>query len=249
MSTRVLGIRIDTKNKKEALALSRDFLLGNKQRMIFTPNPETLVAAQQNAYFKQALNDADLNLCDGKGIQFFAKEPVHRITGADYVLDLCALAAQEKKKIYILGGANDDLLKQAVDRLKETYPELIVAGYSSKLSLVVDKVSGRLHYDDTEHEEAVERIIMAAPDILFVAFGHEKQELWIYEQLPNLPSVKIAIGVGGSFDFIAGKTKRAPKILRNIGLEWFWRLLLEPKRIKRIFTALIVFPYMVMKQK
>jgi N-acetylglucosaminyldiphosphoundecaprenol N-acetyl-beta-D-mannosaminyltransferase len=83
---------------------------------------------------------------------------------------------------------------------------------------------------------------MASPDILFVALGAPKQERWIFENLNKLESVKLAMGVGGAFDFLSGKTKRAPLWMRKIGLEWFWRLIIEPRRVKRIIDAVIVFP-------
>ena len=88
---------------------------------------------------------------------------------------------------------------------------------------------------------------MVKPDILFVAFGHGKQEKWINEYLRDLPSVKIAMGVGGAFDYLSGQTSRAPLWMRKIGLEWLYRLIREPKRLKRIWRAVIIFPIYFVK--
>jgi N-acetylglucosaminyldiphosphoundecaprenol N-acetyl-beta-D-mannosaminyltransferase len=87
-------------------------------------------------------------------------------------------------------------------------------------------------------------IITAAPAILIVAFGHIKQEEWIQQNLKDLPSVQVAIGVGGAFDMISGYLRRAPRLFRFFGLEWLWRFLIQPYRYKRIWKAIITFPYL-----
>jgi N-acetylglucosaminyldiphosphoundecaprenol N-acetyl-beta-D-mannosaminyltransferase len=120
-----------------------------------------------------------------------------------------------------------------------------------KIRLLVNK--SQIHFEITDdiykskNNELVQRINEAQPDILFVAFGAPKQEKWIYENIKKMPSVKLAIGVGGSFDFISGKIKRAPLIFQKLGLEWLWRLILEPCRIKRIYTATLKFGWLVLK--
>ena len=99
---------------------------------------------------------------------------------------------------------------------------------------------------DEDAEEIIGKIREAKPHLLLAAFGAPEQDLWISEHLKKLPSVRVAMGVGGTFDFLAGKRRRAPKWMRSIGLEWFYRLLREPKRIKRIFNAVVVFPMLVL---
>jgi N-acetylglucosaminyldiphosphoundecaprenol N-acetyl-beta-D-mannosaminyltransferase len=96
---------------------------------------------------------------------------------------------------------------------------------------------------DEKTEDAMTRITLFAPEILLVGFGHPKQERWIANNLHQFPSVKIVVGVGGTFDVWAGRIFRAPKWLRALGLEWLWRLMQEPKRFRRIWNAVIVFPY------
>ena len=99
------------------------------------------------------------------------------------------------------------------------------------------------------NKQLIRRINNAQPEILFVALGAPKQEIWIYENLKKMPSVKLAMGVGGSFDFISGRIKRAPLIFQRLGLEWLWRLILEPRRIKRIYNATAKFGWVVLKNK
>ena len=102
--------------------------------------------------------------------------------------------------------------------------------------------------NDKLNEELIQRINKTKPDIIFVAFGSPKQEEWIHESLKRIPSVKLAIGVGGSFDFISGKTKRAPLIFQKLWLEWLWRLILEPRRIGRIYNATVKFSWLIFKR-
>jgi N-acetylglucosaminyldiphosphoundecaprenol N-acetyl-beta-D-mannosaminyltransferase len=95
----------------------------------------------------------------------------------------------------------------------------------------------------------VEIINRRQPDILFVAFGQVKQEKWIYRNLPQIPTVKVAMGVGGSFDYISGKVKRAPSLMRKLGLEWLYRMCRQPWRLPRIMTAVVRFSWAIMKSK
>jgi N-acetylglucosaminyldiphosphoundecaprenol N-acetyl-beta-D-mannosaminyltransferase len=96
------------------------------------------------------------------------------------------------------------------------------------------------------HDRIVNELAAAGPEIIFVALGHPKQEKWVNEHQNSLPSVRLFMGCGGALEFIAGTTKRAPLWMRRIGFEWLWRLAIEPKRIKRIINAVIVFPLTVL---
>jgi N-acetylglucosaminyldiphosphoundecaprenol N-acetyl-beta-D-mannosaminyltransferase len=235
----LLGVRIDNITKNEALQQVSGFLDSSKQNMIFTPNSEILVAGHRDKYFLDVLNKSSLNICDGKGVQIFGKIK-QRITGVDFMLDICGLAEKVGKSIYLLGSGSEKVINNTVQSLNRKFSSLKIVGFNSGPELRIK--NHELKYENDENDKIIDDIIMNAPDILFVAFGHEKQEKWIYEHLPHLPSIKIAMGVGGAFDVISGKIKRAPKWMQNIGLEWFWRLIKEPKRFKRIFTATITFP-------
>ncbi len=248
----ILGIRIDTITRSAAIEKVRGFLHGNESKMVFTPNPEMLVDAQKDSYFKEILNKGDLNICDGKGIQLVSKEKIERISGVDFLGDVCGLAEKENKSVYLLGSGSDEVLRDCQKNLQSQFPLLKIVGQNkgARIQVNLDHKNFCVSYPHPEeNEKVIDDIIDTAPDILFVAFGHIKQEKWIYEFLPQLPSVKIAMGVGGSFDFVAGKVKRAPEFLRRIGLEWLWRLLLEPRRIKRIWKATVVFLFYVLKSR
>jgi len=128
-----------------------------------------------------------------------------------------------------------------------------ITGHQSQTTNHQSNIQYPISFGNTEYNklnnELIQSINKAQPDILFVAFGAPKQEKWIYENLKKMPSVKLAMGVGGSFDFISGKVKRAPLIFQKAGLEWFWRLILEPWRFRRIYNATVKFGWLVLKDK
>lgn len=247
---KVLGVRLDNVTVDEALARIKVFF-DEGQHTIFTPNPEMLVDAQKDEYFKEVLNESDLNIADGKGIEYMTFFKQKRIAGTDFVYDICRLAEQESKSVFLLGSGNDDVLKKAKETLLEKHPNLKIAGMHSGIVISSKEKHDRilLDVDAAENNEMIAEIALAAPDILFVAFGHKKQEKWMYEYLEDLPSVKVAMGVGGALDYISGNIKRAPKWMRAIGLEWLFRLFVQPQRIGRILKATVVFPlYMLFKR-
>ncbi len=235
----ILGVRIDNYNLKQAEEKVCSFLEQKKQCKIFTPNPEMLVHAQKDEYFKKVLNSGDINLCDGRGIQFVSKEKLHRIPGSDFVHNLCSIAQDKELSVFILGGANQELAKKAGDNLKLKYPDLKVVGTYGGFLL---KDNGEeLKLNINENNKIIENIKNSRADILFVCLGMGRQEKWIYQNLYKMPSVKIVGGFGGTVDFLAGNIKRAPKWMRRSGLEWLYRLIKQPSRLPRIFNATIKF--------
>lgn len=245
MAVDVLGVRIDTVTRLEAREKVRQYLVLPGGHTIFTPNPEMLVAAGRDATFRTILNQGTLNICDGRGVELFAPGNIERIPGIDFLLDLCAVAQTEGKSIYLLGTNDTSIVTAAAETLKQQFPHLRIVGMDTGPKMVVERHNGKgeLRYTTLTNDETIDRIILAAPDILFVAFGHEKQERWILEHLSSLPSVKIAMGVGGALDILAGRVRRAPRLFQRLGLEWMWRGLVEPWRWKRLFTALVIFPW------
>jgi N-acetylglucosaminyldiphosphoundecaprenol N-acetyl-beta-D-mannosaminyltransferase len=244
----VLGVKIDSISLVEAREKVRDFLNSAGQHTIFTPNPEMLVKAQKDEYFRYSLNKSDLNLCDGRGIQFVSKQKIERITGVDFMLEICKIAEMEKKTVYLLGSGSDEVVKKTEENLQQKFPSLKIVGWSrgpvikeSNVSVQPFNNSTGLIVDAGENVKILQGINEAKPDILFVAFGMGKQEKWIIENLAKIPSVKITMGVGGAFDYISGSVKRAPLLLRKIGLEWLYRLVKQPKRIVRIWNATVKF--------
>lgn len=238
----ILGVKVDKINKKEVLEKVTEFLHSNKSHKIFTPNPEMLVDAQKDEYFKTVLNSGDLNVCDGFGLSLVSG--VKRYPGVELMLDICALAEKENKSVYFLGSSDKEVISNLQLVIKKKYPNLKISGAHIGNNLTMEQFDNGtigLKYDEHENNDLVAEISLTSLDVLFVAFGHGKQEKWIYENLKDLPSVRIAMGVGGSFDFISGRVKRAPLFLRRIGLEWMYRLITQPWRIGRIWKATFVF--------
>lgn len=216
----ILGVKISKVDYQSAMKAVERFLGDSKKRYIVTPNPEFIVRAQKDRQFCQILNRADLAVPDGAGLRVGT-----RVTGTDLMIRLCELAAKKGYSIFLLGGRNG-AAEEAAKRLKMRFANLNIVG--------------------TCEGDSPEGIIAA--DFLFVAYGAPKQERWIAENLSQIP-VKVAMGVGGAFDFIAGKRKRAPRLLRRLGLEWLWRLVQEPQRLPRILNAAVKFPLLVFLHK
>jgi len=241
MKINILGVEIDDLSAAEVADLAAGNLQIGGKTFIATPNPEMLVAAQKDGEFARALNSADIKIADGVGLKLGAKilkkELKNRVTGTDLMDRLCGLAAERGYSIYLLGAQNG-VAREAAKRLSTKFVQLKIAGAES---------GGKM--DAWDSRVIVEHINAVSPDMLFVALGHGKQEKWIFENLEKLPSVKLAMGVGGAFDFFAGRAKRAPRWMRDAGLEWLWRLIREPKRYKRIWNAAAVFPWLCLIKK
>lgn len=232
MKKTVLGIKVDDVTEEEALAVVEQLLKKPGKHYIVTPNPEFIVAAQQDPVFTKILNGADLSIPDGIGLKLVGKVK-NRLAGIDLMEKMIDLAAREDYSVGLL-GARGDTAEKAAQVLKTKYPSL-------KISLAesggeVGEVGSR----PTASNNSI-----PPTDILFVAFGHGKQEQWMADNLSQVP-VKLAMGVGGSFDLISGKLPRAPGWVRIVGLEWLFRLILQPWRIKRQL-ALIKFLWLVMR--
>lgn len=216
----------------------------NDQTWIATANPEILLEAKRRPSYWQTLRQADLRLVDGAGLQlvgWLSGASPKRLRGADLAERLVAYAAETGWSVGLVGGSAG-VADRAAWTLRVKYPALrVMAEHGGN----VDAFGG----GDAANDEALHRLTMAAPDALLVAFGHPKQEEWIKRHLAELPSVKVAVGVGGTLDLWAGASKPAPKALRVLGLEWLWRLFHEPKRWLRILNAVIVFPFTYLKDR
>ncbi|HYE59583.1 MAG TPA: WecB/TagA/CpsF family glycosyltransferase [Candidatus Kapabacteria bacterium] len=246
MALTILGVRIDTVTRDAAKDIVRQWVESGEQHALYTPNPEMLVDAQTDHYFRHVLNYGSLNICDGIGIEYVTRGKLKRIAGIDFMLDICDIAQQQKKRVYLLGGGHGRIIDQAGERLHALYPDIAIVG-SHRGPIIQQQKTDHgtvIRISPKEQDEIIQDIIRAQPDILFVGFGHGKQEKWIYEHLKDMPSVKVAMGVGGSFDFLSGRVDRAPKQMQTHGLEWLWRLIQEPQRWKRILKATIHFPYL-----
>lgn len=248
MRVELLGVNIDSVTREEAQQKLQSFLRDGEQHSIVTPNPEFLLLARRDEEFRGILNRADLALPDGIGLLFAARifgvRIRERITGVSFVHAVCEEAAREGKKVFFL-GAGDGVTKRAAEELQKRYLNLVVVGTES--GGVIERIrQGEWRYSDTK---ILDTLRQAKPDILFVALGQGKQEKWIADHCASLPSVKIAMGVGGALDYIAGAASWAPAWVRGAGLEWLWRLAHEPRRWRRIVNAVIVFPLVVLYER
>ncbi|MEK7143130.1 MAG: WecB/TagA/CpsF family glycosyltransferase [Patescibacteria group bacterium] len=232
----ILGIKICSLSFNEAIKIVDELIVKGKPAQIVTVNPEFIVVAQKDIQFKKILNQADLALPDGVGLilagRILGTPLKERITGVDLTWAICKLAEDRGYSVFFLGGIRG-VAKETASRIKKIHSRLLVAGY----------YEGKPN--DAKTWDAIERV---RPNILFVAFGAPKQDKFIYDlihssRISHNPS--LSIGVGGTFDYIAGRIPRAPEWLRNLGLEWLYRFYSEPWRIKRIFKAVIVFPILV----
>ncbi|MFH1315200.1 MAG: WecB/TagA/CpsF family glycosyltransferase [Candidatus Uhrbacteria bacterium] len=239
----ILGVEISDLNKRAVEQKLRSFLGSDQQHYVVTPNPEFVVAAQEDEDFREIINNADLSIADGVGLQYAARylgQPaLPRITGNDLMQMLAGVCAETGKSMYLLGGSDRSAEKSA-SILEDQYPTLKVGSNAGGLIFIED---GEWKMDP----KLIREIINFQPSTLFVALGHGKQEKWIISFLHHLPSVRIAAGIGGAFDYLSGNVPRAPRLVRKLGLEWLYRLIKEPRRIKRIWTAVIIFTYFVVK--
>lgn len=229
----ILGVRINNFSKQEILNKIFEFLNEEKFHQIATINPEFILNAQKDEQFKNMLNNCDLNVTDGVGISFafwWLKEKLKcRIAGIDLMQEILKIANEKKLKIYL--ATNDKGLsdfEETKDAILKKYPDLEINGEN------LDILEAQLPNGSPAS------ISMKENDIIFCNFGAPFQEKFLSGR--KCDKIKLAIGVGGSFDYLTGKLKRAPKWMQIFGVEWFWRFMLQPKRIKRILNAVIVFP-------
>ena len=224
----ILGVEIDDVSLDQAVNVVTEWLNDKKKYYIVTPNPEFIIAAQKDNVFRNILNDADLSIPDGIGLRLSGRIK-NRVAGVDLMERLIEKASQNGSKLGFLGGQKG-VADRCAERLRQRYPQL-------NISFVSDG-----GFVDQKGDS--ERYKIPPTDILFVAFGHGKQERWIYKNL-NIYPVRIMMGVGGSLDYLSGAMLRAPKLLRSVGLEWLFRLVLQPWRIKRQLK-LVNFIYLLL---
>lgn len=234
-SITILGVRVDDVTLDETAAQIASLIAAKTPRHIVTVNPEFVMEAQRNAPFATVLRDAALAVPDGVGLNLAARwlgQPLRaRVPGVDLCERLAALSAQKGYRIFLLGAA-PGVAEQTARVLARRFPGVQIAGcYAGS--------------PRPEEEPAIHQQIRAAqPDILLVAYGAPAQDLWIARNQAVL-GVPVAIGVGGTFDELAGVVQRTPRWVQRIGLKWLHRLIQQPWRAKRIYTAVVRFPLAV----
>ena len=223
----ILGININVNNKKEGAEMIDVALKGDIQKVLFTPNPEIIMSSKKNAGIADILNSADINLPDGVGIliasRILKEDITERVTGIDTAEYILSKSAEIGLRVFLL-GAKQGVAEKARTILEYRYKGLMICGTHH----------GYFEKSGAENQKIINAIKKAEADVLFVCLGSPMQEKWISENKRLLPKVKLIVGLGGCLDVWSENLKRAPRIFRRLYLEWLWRILIEPVRIKRM---------------
>lgn len=229
----VLNVMIDVVTMKEAVNVVKGFILQKKSHLVVTPNAEMIMMANQDKQLADIINHADLVVPDGAGVVWAARyqgdSMPERVAGYDLVQNLLVEATKEKYTIYMLGGA-PGIAEKAKQIAQERYPGVQIVGTRNGF------------FTKEEEPDIISNIRACQPDILLVALGVPRQEKWLNEYKEQI-NVPVSIGVGGTFDVMAGAVRRAPIWMQHANLEWLFRLLSEPKRAIRM----LALPRFVMK--
>lgn len=222
----IRGLMIADVTMDEAINFISDSLSSGKSLSVFTPNAEIAYKAINDQALMDILNRCDMAVPDGIGIikasRILGCPLKEKVAGVELGLKIAELAANCGYKVFLYGG-KPGVAEKAAEELKGKYPELIIAG--------------RSHGYRKDITSVIKEINESGADILYVCLGAPIQENWIDENISSLPNVKLFMGLGGSLDVYSGNVNRAPRIFIKLGLEWFYRLITEPKRFLRM-TAL-----------
>lgn len=226
-SITILDVPLHRVTMEQTVDLVGVFMTQPGGRQIATVNPEFIMTAQQDAQFMGILQGADLCIADGIGLVLASRwmnVPLpERVPGSELVYRLAEAAAAHGWRLFLLGAA-PGVAEEAAAIFQSRYPELIIAGTYAGSP------------DEAENENIVNMINDSQADLLFVAYGAPKQDKWIARNREEFTTVRLAMGVGGSLDFITGRSKRAPQWVQQIGLEWLHRLIKEPWRWRRMLA-------------
>lgn len=233
----ILGIPFINITLEKMIARLDEHITQNNKAFVVTANPEIVLAANEDESYKQAISKANYVTADGIGIVKAANllgTPLPgRVTGFDMFMSLLALANEKKYSIYLL-GAKDEVLQRALAEIEKQFPDVRVAGSHH----------GFFDWKDSKIDDEIRE---TKPDMVFVALGLPRQEKWISEKIDSFEK-GVFMGIGGSFDVLAGEVKRAPMIWQKLNVEWLYRLLKQPSRIGRMM-ALPRFAVKILKEK
>ena len=234
----VLGAPVDCVDMQQALEVVDQMVNGGSPQTVIAINPEKVIKAQNDPLLHQWLNKAGLLIPDGIGVvvavRLLIGEKISRVPGAELMPAICEQSLTRGYKLFLL-GASRKVNETAVEVLKQRYPGINIVGNRDG------------YFDDSDMPELIDQINASGVEVLFVALGSPRQELWMEKYLP-LTNVKVCQGVGGTFDVLAGNVRRAPLLFRKLNLEWLYRLVSQPKRLLRQ-TALPKFVVKVFKEK
>lgn len=221
----ILSVPVHVVTMSETLALVSRYMTEPRLHQIATVNPEFVMTAQRDADFRRVLCSSDLCIPDGIGLLLAARRQgkalPERVPGSELIYHLAELAANEGWSLYLLGAA-PGVAEEAAAVLAERYAGLNIAGVYAGSPFAAD------------NDAIIQRINESGAALLFVAYGAPNQDKWIERNRDRMPTVRVAIGIGGSLDFITGRASRAPRWVQRLGLEWFHRLIKEPWRWRRM---------------
>ena len=239
----IIHTPIDRLDMHGVLARLEAFLCERGFHQVATANTDYLVNALRDPELREILSAAHLVTPDGMPVvwasRLLGQALPERVTGVDLIPPLATLAAREGYRLYLL-GAQPEVNAGACERLRADYPALQLVGSAAPPDSALETMDTEAILEDIERTQ---------PDILLVAFGNPKQEKWIYRNRERLRNVPVCIGVGGTFDFLAGRTRRAPLWMQRRGLEWLFRLSQEPRRLfKRYNRDFWLFGFHLLRQ-
>ena len=234
----ILGVKISVVDTAAALEAIEEFISSGRPHQIVTADSSAVVLARKDSELREIINSASLVTPDSIGILWaarrFGRPLPERVSGVDLAELLCERAVGLGHRVFLLGAA-PGIAEKAAEKLKQRHPGLVIAG------------THHGYFKPAESEAVIEKVREAKPDLLFVAMGIPLQEKWISQHLEEL-GVPVSMGVGGTLDVIAGRVKRAPKWMQRLGMEWFYRLASNPRKIRKCST-LPVFVYLVLRSK
>lgn len=237
----LLNTFYDNFSMNETLEKINKTIIDRKQIHHVVINAGKIVSLQKDLELRKSVNESDIINIDGQAVvwasRFLNKPAKERVAGIDLMINLVEMASKNHFKIYLL-GAKEEIVSNLAEIYKKQYGSELIAGYRNG------------YFSKEDEKEVIEDIVAAQPDMLFVAISSPKKENLLYQYKKELESVPFIMGVGGSFDVLTGLTKRAPQWMQNIGLEWFYRLIQEPKRMwKRYLIGNFKFIILVLKEK
>jgi N-acetylglucosaminyldiphosphoundecaprenol N-acetyl-beta-D-mannosaminyltransferase len=264
MKINIAGVFVDNLTKQETLSKISEYVGSGQPHLIVTTYSEFVVFAQKDLEYKKVLNEAAVSVPDGIGILWAAKylslpasnllqalwqvvytgasiifkpdyvrKPIpEKVTGSRLIWDIAELSNNKNYTLTLAGGENRAVTLASL-KIKEKYPNLKINSLGS---------------DEKFNEQMVQKVAATNSDILLIAYQPPNQEKWLYNNLSRL-NVKVAMGLGGTFDYLAGIRIPAPDFVHSMGLEWLWRLITQPWRLRRIWNAIAVFIFTIYKFK
>ena len=247
---KLLGIEAKEQSKKDILEKIKEYsktrnsklVTQKKFRHIVSLNPENFIEIQKNAKFRNVVTTAQIKIIDGVGVRLAGTilgiEVGERVTGVDLMGDIMEMAYRESLKVLLIGGKNK-LAEELAECYRQKHKNMKLVG--------IEGIKDIKNIKKTENDRIFSIVSHNRPHIILAAFGSPAQELWFEANKSKLRGI-VCMGVGGSFDFAAGRVKRAPHFMRKLGLEWLFRLFTQPWRIKRQLK-LFEFGWLVLKEK